>query len=364
MKFSAQFAIPAALVLASAVQAQTNTLAWELADPSSKVLIGIDVRSIRNSEFGKAFSSQMQGQSSALANAPFKIPGIELLDDVDSVFISSTAEPAAKAAAAKPGKPAAKTTDDNPPFLLVVKGNFPMEHLQPLLSGKHPSYKAYNIYGSNGANLAVMDDHTLVFGDTKSIRSAIDRKAARPSSLSPIFTRAQELAAANDFWMIAKDASLNSKQAAANPFASEIEGVELAMQVREGFGLDLNLGTKTEATAAMFAQLVSMQIQSAVAGKANDPALAELTKKFQVGAQGNRFTMRIALTKDEMERSVKAVQTARANAGAQTASVAATPRPAAATAAPAQPAPPPGPRKVRIYGLDEGVREITIDPKP
>ena len=70
MKFSAQFAIPAALVLASAVQAQTNTLAWELADPSSKVLIGIDVRSIRNSEFGKAFSSQMQGQSSALANAP------------------------------------------------------------------------------------------------------------------------------------------------------------------------------------------------------------------------------------------------------------------------------------------------------
>ena len=136
------------------------------------------------------------------------------------------------------------------------------------------------------------------------------------------------------------------------------------MLFRSGFGLDLNLGTKTEATAAMFAQLVSMQIQSAVAGKANDPALAELTKKFQVGAQGNRFTMRIALTKDEMERSVKAVQTARANAGAQTASVAATPRPAAATAAPAQPAPPPGPRKVRIYGLDEGVREITIDPKP
>ncbi|MEQ1886073.1 MAG: hypothetical protein ABL967_13500 [Bryobacteraceae bacterium] len=365
--------LPAALMLAPLLSAQSNVPAWQLADPDAKVLIGIDVRSIRNSAIGKSVSSQMAGKPSPVAAMPFRIPGMELLDDIDSVFVASTGAPAStNPPAAKPAPGSAKpAAANNPPFLLVVQGNFPMEHLQPLLSGKHPSYKAFNIYGSNGSNLAVMDEHTLVFGDPKSIRGAIDRKAAKPAALSSIYARAQELAAANDLWIVANGASFGEAQAA-NPFVKEIEGVEIALNVRNGLGLDLNLGTKTEATATMIAQLLSLQMQSALASQPSEPSLAEIAKKLQVGAQGKRMTVHLALTQAELEQSMQAVQAARMKTGArQTASAGATsvgtPVAAAETprvnAAPAPPpGPPPGPRKVRIYGLDEGVREITIDP--
>ncbi|MEQ1948483.1 MAG: hypothetical protein ABL995_14925 [Bryobacteraceae bacterium] len=372
MKCSRWMLAPVALMIAPLLSAQGSAPAWQLADPDAKVLIGVDIRSMRNSAIGKSVSDQMSGKPSPTAAMPFHIPGIELLDDIDSVFIASTgaiAEPKTPATT-KPGVAAAKPAASNPPFLLVVQGNFPMDHLQPLLSGKHPSYKAFNIYGSNGSNLAVMDEHTLVFGDPKSIRSAIDRKAAKLTPLSPIFARAQELAAANDFWVIASGASFGEAQAA-NPFAKEIDGVEIALNVRNGLGLDLNLGTKTEATATMFAQLLSLQMQSSLASQTSDPSLTELAKKLQVGTQGKRMTVHLALTQAELEQSMKAVQTARAKTGVrQTASAGATAggtSVASSEAAPrvnTAPAPPPGPRKVRIYGLDEGVREITIEPRP
>jgi hypothetical protein len=354
MKHPNLLSIPLLVLFATALTAQTGEPAWELADPGSKVLIGINVRNIRDSAIGQSISAQMKNQPSPAAAMPFRVPGIELLSDIDSVFVASTAEmPAGKAAT-----PAARK---NPPFLLVLSGTFPPDHLQPLLSGKNPSYKAYNIYGSNGANFAVMDDHTLIFGDGKSIRAAIDRKGAKPTIASPVFARAQELAAANDVWIVAKDTAEGMRQAAgAAPFASEIEGLELGMQLRQGFGLDLNLATKTEAAAAMLAQLITTQMQSAALGKSSDPAIAEILNKLQIGAEGNRMTMHVALTQEEMERSMNALQAARMNTGARAYS-AHTPEPGAA---PSRPATPPGPRKVRIYGLDEGVREITIDPKP
>jgi len=383
MKATTLMNAAALLLLASISSAQTGTQfnapAWELADPNAKVLLGIDVRGLRESAIGKSFSAQMDAKTPT-PPMPFKIPGIELLNDIDSVFISSTGEiPAAKPAAPKTATPApgvAKpAANNNPPFLLVVSGTFPDEHLRPLLEGKHPSYKAFNIYGSaNGANIAVLDEHTIIFGDTKSIRAAIDRRGLKtPAAVTPVFARAKELAAANDFWLVAKDTASSLIQAAgANPFASEIDGLEIGMQLREGMGLDLSLATKTEAAAGMFAQLLSAQIQSAVASKSDDPAVAELVKKLQVGSQGNRMTVHIALTKEEVEQSMKLAQAARANAGmTRTTTATSTGAAAAGSYGVSSPAPvrpqaapvPAGPRKVRIYGLDEGVREITIDPQ-
>jgi hypothetical protein len=358
MKATTLINAPVLLLLVSTLSAQTggtqaNATPWELADPNAKVLIGIDVRGLRESDIGKSISAQMDRET-ATPPIPFKIPGIELLSDIDSVFISSTGELPAK----KPAAP--KTAASNtPPFLLVASGTFPDDHLRSLLAGKHPSYKAFNIYGSaNGANIAVLDEHTIVFGDTKSIRAAIDRRGLKTvAAVTPVFERAKELAATNDFWMVAKDTASSLKQATgANPFTSEIDGLEVGAQLREGLDLDLNLATKTEAAAGMFAQLLSAQIQSAIATKADDPAVAELVKKLQVGSQGNRMTVHLALTQEEMEHSMKVAQAARANAGVRQ----------TATAAPKPQAPPvpAGPRKVRIYGLDEGVREITLDPQP
>jgi hypothetical protein len=374
MKATTSIKAPALLlVFVSALSAQTSAPSWELADPNAKVLIGIDVRGVRESQVGKSLTSQMEAQGTAAPVMPFKIPGIELLSDIDSVFISSTGEvpvakPVVKKTAASTASKAAASK--NPPFLIVLKGTFPDDHLRPLLEGKHPSYKAVNIYGGTGtdaSNLAVLDEHTVIFGDENSIRAAIDRKATKPAALSPVFARAKELAASDDFWIVAKDTSSNLQQAAGpNPFTSEIDGIEMGMQLHDGLGIDVNLATKTEAAAGMFAQLLSMQIQSAVATKMDDPRAAELVRKLQVGSQGNRMTIHLALSQEEMEQSIQLAQAARANArAASTEHASSTMSPTASPSEPVQ-APastPAGPRKVRIYGLDEGVREITLDPK-
>lgn len=349
------------LVFVSALSAQTSTPAWELANPNAKILVGIDVRGLRESEVGKSFSARMDAKGSPTPALPFRVPGMELLTDIDSVFLSSTGE-IPKTTPAKPGASSQAAASKNPPFLIVLKGTFPDEHLRPLLAGKHPSYKAVNIYGASGAgsgNLAVLDEHTVIFGDEKSIHFAIDRKGtAVAHALSPAFVRAQELAASNDVWVVAKDTASSLQQAAgANPFASEVDGLEIGMRLREGLGLDVNLATKSEAAAGMLAQMLTSEIESAVAKKADDPQVAELVHKLHVGSQGNLMTVHLALTQEEMQRSIELTRAARMNAGKTRTEGVST---ASAAPPPAQPA---GPRKVRIYGLDEGVREITLEPR-
>src|SRR5258708_12464 len=93
------------LVFVSAVRAQTGA-PWELADPNAKVLMGIDIRGLRESAVGKLFGPQVEAKGGATPAMPFHIPGIELLNDIDSVFISSTADAAApKPAPAKTATP-------------------------------------------------------------------------------------------------------------------------------------------------------------------------------------------------------------------------------------------------------------------
>src|SRR5258708_4360241 len=92
MKATALIGAPALLlVFVSAAGAQTGA-PWELADPNAKVLLGIDVRGLRESAVGKLFGPQVEAKGGATPALPFHIPGIELLSDIDSVFISSTAD--------------------------------------------------------------------------------------------------------------------------------------------------------------------------------------------------------------------------------------------------------------------------------
>ena len=361
--------------------------AWELAQPDAKVLLGVDVRGLRNSSLADSLPPETRSQMQAPL-AMFHVPGIELLDDIDSVFLSSTGTPAAPAAGApKPGTVGAAVggaPKASAPFLLALSGTFPDEHLRPLLKGVHPSYRGINVYRGGGADstsIAVLDEHTILLGDDKSIFRAIDRRTGAAQAEGPLVARARELAASNDVWIVAHDDSGNMQKASgpAAIFAAEIQGVELGLALRDGLNLDINLATKTEVGAQSLATLLTTQMQTAIGSKMDAAQAAEFWRRIKIGADGKRMQVQLSMTKEELRENIRLAQQQRAaspGAIASASSSAAGPgsirmttpsstTPVAVSQPPAVSAPsgPPKPRTVKIYGLDDGVREIPLPPQ-
>ena len=349
--------------------------AWELAPPDAKILIGVDVRGLRNSSLSDSITPDMRKQMQA-PMAMFHVPGIELLDDIDSVFLASTGDLSSMSkssmtttvsTASKPAAP-----KPNTPFVLVVSGNFPDEHLRPLLKGAHPSYKGINVYRGTGADptsIAVLDEHTVLLGDDKSIYRAIDRRIAKLPAQGPLIGRGRELAEVNDIWIVARDSS-GTLQKATGPgaiFASEIEGLDLGLAVHDGFNMGIGLDTKTEAGAQMLSNLISTQMQTAVSAKLDDQKAAEFWRKVKVSSEGKRMQLRVALTKEELAENIRIMQEQRsALPSAKSAASMRVNSGDVAVSGPGlvtttHPAAPPQPRSVKIYGLDDGVRVINLD---
>jgi hypothetical protein len=332
-QFSTAFllvAVPAGLI---ARQAATPT--WELGHADAKVLIGADFRSLRASQVGQSYSSQMQ-QLQQAGPMMFPIPGLALLSDIDKVFVSS---PGNKTADAK----------GNPPFLLVLEGTFPEDHLRLLRNGPVHLYRAIKVYGpskTGDTSMAFPDAHTVLIGDEKSLRDAIDRHGRGAQAPSPMLERAATLASNNDIWLIARDSisNLQPRGVAVSAIAADIEGMEASVSLRDGFALQVSLNTKTEEAARQLAQLLTTQMQTTMATKLDSQQAAELMRNFRISAEGTRMGMNVSLTKDELEQQMRTMQNS----------------PRAFAPAPAPEPKPNTPRTVKIYGLDDGVREIPL----
>lgn len=338
-----------ALLAIAALSASAQTNAWEFGHPDAKLLVGIDVKSLRESAAGQSFREQMKAEPAAAGmQAPFQAMAFGLLDQIDQVFISS---PANMSDGAK----------NNPPFLLVVEGRFPMTELQSFLKGTPRRYRTANLYRTSQTEtttVALLDSGTLLLGDEKSVLAALDRHGRALPPASALLGRAKALASAHDVWIIAdgplskfQPANTNSSNPLASQIASQINGIDMGLSLRDGFQLALSLTAASDAVAAQMTQMLSAQIQLAALAQANRPDAAELLNRLHIGAEGNRMSVNIALTKDEFEQQLRAAQAARAMAAATPVS-----RPAVRPAKPATPG------KITIYGLDGGPRVIESTP--
>ena len=131
-------------------------------------------------------------------------------------------------------------------------------------------------------------------------------------------------------------------------------GKEVATRfVAEGGSVVVNGrdAAKTEAAAQQLAQLLSTQMETALATKLDREQSAILMRSFRINSEGNRMALNFSLSKEEVEQRMREMQTS----------------PRAFTSPSPSPAPAPAPksntpRTVKIYGLDEGVREIPLKP--
>ena len=326
----------ALLVFAATAAAQTN--AWELGHPDAKLLLGIDLKSIRESAAWQLFRDQAKTQPPA---SGMQAIGMGILEQVNHIFVSSPANSTANA----------KT---NPPFLLAVEGKFPIDQLKPFLQSAPRRFGTADIYRlskTDSTTLAVMDG-LLLLGDENSVLSAIDRRGHALLPASKLLVRAKALASTNDFWVIADESLSKFRPASAtsNPlatqFASQIKGLDFGLAVREGFQFELSLATENDAAASQMAQMFATQIQLGLASEPNTPQAAEMVQKLKIDSLGNRVRVSLALSNEELAALLQAEQTARMQVAAAAPQ---TPRPAARPAKPG---------KIVIYGLDDGPREI------
>lgn len=344
---------------AVSVTAQTNS--WALSQPGAKLLMGVDVKSLRESAVGQSIREQMNkmpatpGRVQSPLQGPMQAMALGLLDQVDRVFVSSSGGPPAVFAA---------STKNKAPFLLVVEGRFPMGELQPFLKGTPRRYRDADVYRINPTDATTFafikgeaDSATLLLGDETSVLAAIGRRGGALVPASALLKRAQTLAATHDFWLIT-DGPFSGFQpsgtAASNPLAAEIaaqvKSLDLGLALRDGFQLELSVGAESNAVAAQLTQLFSAQIQTALAAQANQPGTAEIARKLQIAAEGNRMQLSLALTKDEFAQQLRAAQEARMQAATSS-----SPQP---TLPPVRQPKPANPGQITIYGLEGGPRVI------
>lgn len=343
-------AIP--LLAAISATAQINT--WELGHPDAKLMIGVNLKSLRESPVGQTFRSEMGARTPPMGQAGM---ALGFLEQIDRIFISSPAvSPPRMRTAAKAGPV------ENPPFLVVVEGTLPVQQLLAFLPGSTQRYRSVDVFRGakpTDPSIAMLDTQTVILGDHSSVLAAIDRRGNAAAPATATSTRAKQLASTYDFWVLATDDLSKFQPASANlpaAMASDTKGVDLGFTVRNGLQMEMGITMSSEETAMQLLQLFSKQLALV---RAQDPEMANATQKLQMGTQGSQLRASISLSKDEFEQYVRKFRDARVTAGTPFAPPGTASSPRAVQPRTTNPPPPP-PGKVRIYGLDEGVREIPL----
>lgn len=371
------------LLLAPALGiAQSDAGLWRYVHPNAKAVISIDWERVKHSAVGAMLRQKFEtAKASATATAaPLPIPqfpGMEMLDDVDRILISTPGEPAAKPvqdanpdASAADAAPVATAAADTP-LLIVVHGHFDLIKLKQLLAhyGTKPqmfnSTEVYRPQSKDGKDMAIvpLDPQTILVGDVASVFATLERNkfATPPPPPGSILARAAEMDANYEAWVLtaAPDALGNDQLNAVlsgSDWGSDTRGFEAGVSFRTGVLVDVVVRFASEASAQKMVTELGHMIQLTAKTRANEPAMQDLANKLKVTAEGLAAHFRLQLTAAEVAKSVQTMQASyqRGAAAAQhTPPVDVNIRPVV------RPAPvPPKPAVIRIEGLDNGTREI------
>ena len=320
--------------------------------PNAKALIGIDWARIRQSPGGAMMRQQW------LAAGPMAdIPGLELLNDIDRIVISS------------PGK---GSRDDaaGPAILIAIHGHFNPAQVREIFtrfSAKPQSYSSFQVYRPQGKNaqdtaFVLFDPETILFGDSKSIFAALDRNAfgAPSQPASSLLAHAAEMDANYEFWVIMESAEIMSNDQVAALFRggewiSEAQGFEAGINLRAGLAADVTVRFSSDATAKHVTAELTRVINLASKDKKAGAPLQDIANKVKFSLDGSSAKISLRLTQQELEKSAQAF----AESHKASARLAVNASPVSNSASVSKIVDKPA--VIRIEGLDEGTREIPFE---
>ena len=361
-----------ALLLPVVAMGQSDSALWRFVDPNAKALIGIDWARIRTLRAGAMIREQFPN-----AGALAAVPGIELLDQIDRVLISS------------PGKNSADDSSESA-ILIAIHGHFDAPKVRQVfarLGAKPQAYNSFQVYrpqgkhpeGSDAKDTAwvLFDAETILFGDAPSIFAALDRNQFVQASQQPapasgsMLARAAEMDARYELWVILAATEMMSTDRIAALFhggewASEVQGLEAGFDLRTGLAADVTVRFSSDATAKRVTAELTHVVNLAAKDKSAGAQAQNIAKKLKFNVDGSGAKVSLRLTEQELEESTVAFaasqKAAAANAGltegVREKSTLSAPPASVPVATPAKPG------VIRIEGLDEGTREIPYHEPP
>jgi ribosomal protein L12E/L44/L45/RPP1/RPP2 len=340
-----------AVVLGGSGLAAQGQSGMDLIQPNAGFVMGLEWRKIVDSPVGGALKEQIN--KTPLPPMPAAAALLDaLLHDLDSVVIAASATELSKGAAGQP------------PALVVLKGHFKAELRSQLKSvaTKSETYRSVELLiapedtPAAGApatakknGIAFLDADTVVAGDMGEVRAAIDRAKGglRTAASGGILEGVADLASKNDLWMVFElpANALKEAPAAAAEMFSGVKSAELGMSFQQGFGLQMNVRTKDDASATAVAQALQGLIALGAMSQSQSPQASEVLKKIRITPENSRVKLALSLDRSELEKMIKEAQSSATPAPKKTA---------------AQAPEPTGPKTVRITGLDSGPAEAPL----
>ncbi len=297
--------------------AESHPAWWRYASPEATALVGIEWDHLRSSPFADAIEGELNGDGG------LGFPDLDCLKDARQILISS------------------------PVLLAAVAGDFPAATLREQATRKglkRTLYREIEIWvtpGKDTLSIARMSDQLALLGRVKNLQDAIDRSLLEESDRanSPLLARASHYSQ-DDLWVVAVRLP-DSLAGRFVPIEAEADGFEGGVSLGSGdAGLRLRatLSAASEEAATPLAESLKQMVAS----------LPPMAQGIQINIDQTYVTLALAVTEKQLLAGLKA-----ANA----------PTVAAATPAPvakSEPEKPAGPQMIRIFGLDDGPREIVL----
>jgi len=299
------------LLGAEAISGESHPAWWLYASPEATALVGIHWDHLRSSPFAGAISGELSGEGG------LGFPDLECLKEARQILISS------------------------PALLAIAAGDFSASTVREQASRKglkRAIYHEVEIWvtpGKETLSIARVNDQLVLLGRLKNLQYALDRNIGDESNrgYSPLLARAAHYAQ-EDLWVVA--ARLPDALAERFvPIDAEADGFEGAVSLAGGLRLGAVLTASSEEAARQLAEAMKKLVVS----------LPPVAQGIEVKLEQNFVTLAMAVSEEQLVTGLKTT----------TASV------AKSEPKPEPPAPrPAGSQIIRIFGLDDGPREIVM----
>jgi hypothetical protein len=288
---------------------------WRYASPEATALVGVQWEHLRTSPFADAVSGELSGDDG------LGFPDLDCVKEARQIVISS------------------------PALLAMAAGDFPSATLREQATQKglkRALYRDVEIWvtpGKTTLSIARMNDQLILLGLLKNLEEAIDRSLLEEANRgsSPLLPRAAHYAQ-DDLWVVATGLpdALADRFIPIDAAAEEFEG---GVSVQGGLKLKAAFTTSSEETADQLVEkLKGMLVSMPVA-----------TQGIEIRIDQNTVTLSMAVTQQQLAAGFKAAAPVVAKTAPKT-----EPKPESVVPKPAKP------QVIRIYGLDEGPREIVM----
>jgi len=347
--------------IAMAAGSTSHPTFWRYAHPEAKVLVGVEWHRLS----GAALVDQIRKELPPGLNfrSVANVGDVEMLRDIERVFLSSPGAPKGKKETAK--------------FVAAIQGKFDLAKVRQFIvkQGAAPAvHRGVALLISTRKNddqcMALVSPQVLLVGHRAAVEAALDHHAAASplAQQTKLYQRAGELSAANDIWVVGtmSPADLAGSDMPQAEMLKDVESFEASLSLQTGLGLQVSLNTKTGEGAQAIANTVRGILAVAAMQGQSDPQAAEFLKKVKITSDPSRVSLAISLDQAELAKGIKSFR-ARAET-AEVARVDVRPKLAGATIVndgPAAPAPaePLRPQVIRIFGAEGGPREIPFETK-